>query len=517
MSKLKEYYAPEKDIELNPVDYFNLYSTWDKAFSEKEIEFVDGKFLLNNKHVANEVNGCMIPTEQFKIIKGRQVYVFIAGKVYTKFMVLTILRFNNNFLAAQTNVQIKEISPDIPFIRVGVHYYKILQKPNKYGIENTYLKLWNKDELKIDFGPQILNRIPKFNDFILHPDNLHHERIIKGYYNLYAPFPHTPYNDHVKDENVPVSLQVLRHIFGEQFNQGVKYMKILYEMPWEKTFVLCLVSRAGNTGKTTFIKWLAYLFGSNFVNVDIESLEGIFNGAYKDKNIIAIDEAVSEKSKVVEKVKNLTTADTITANEKNINHYSLEFFGKIIFCSNKETEFIKVEEQEDRFWVRKVPPVPKEYKNVDIIQDLIKEIPMFLRWLLQQPAVVRETRFVMKPEEVRNESLIALKEESKSWLYKEIHEYMIEHFNNNLKLELEASPVDIKEEMFKYNSKVTAEYIKKVLRQQFKMEPEKNHRYNPFNKDMSKTGTPYKFLRQTFVDDLPPIDEEEEKQIECPY
>jgi len=504
MSKLEEYYDPQKDIEMNPVDYYNIYETWESAFNGFEVEFdaEKGEFLFEKKIVGILENGMMLCKEKFLLERKKTKQIFTPNKYYTKFMIYTLLKHKNNFHAAATTILTKKLGANIPYIRVAINYYKILYKPNKYGILNKILKLWRKSDITDDHGPAIFNKIPKFDDFIVRPDNVNYSSIVNGFYNLYSEFPHKAVDFEVSEDMIPVSLQVLRHIFGEQYNQGLKYMKILYEMPWERTYVLCLVSTEGGTGKTTFLKWLNYIFGANFSLLDIQTLEGDFNGSYKDKNIIGIDESVSEKTRVVDKVKNLTTSDSILCNEKNINHYTLEFYGKIIFCSNKETDFIKVEQQEERFWVRKIPKVPAKYKNNDIISDLIKEIPMFLKYLEQQPEIIRETRFVMTYEEIKNESIDALKKESKNWLYKELMEFIAGYFETSEHSEFMARPQDIKERFFKTNNNAQIAYIRKVLNNDFNKKTIEQCRFYPFNNmnDSSVNGTPYLFKRSEFTD-----------------
>jgi len=502
MKDFSKYYKPEKDIEMNPVDYFNMYETWAKPFEGFEVEYNEEKneFTFKNNVVGKIEEGYFLCTEKFLLEKGFMKQMFVEGKKYTKFMIFTLLRHNKNFTSAILSIQLKNQIEELPYIRVGTVYYKIVNKPNKYDIIESELKVWKKDEIKQDFNAHIINHIPKFDDFIVRPDNLTYQRNINGFYNLYSPFPHTPFEGNVTPEMIPFSLQILKHIFQEQFETGLKYMKILYEMPYERTYVLCLVSKEGSTGKTTFLKWLAYIFGGNFANVDIDTLEGIFNGSYKDKNIIAVDEAVSDKGRVVEKIKAMITQDTITSNEKYVNHYKLENFIKLVLCSNKETEFLKIEDTEQRFWVRKVPRVPLKYKQLDIVKKLIEEIPMFLKYLLQLPKIIVETRFVLPYEEVENDSLKAVKFESKNWLYKELMELITGYFENSLYEEFYATPKDIKDKFFQHNNQVQISYIRKVLNNDFKKQTVPQCRFYPFN-DKSKTsinGTPFLFKLEEF-------------------
>ena len=48
-----------------------------------------------------------------------------------------------------------------------------------------------------------------------------------------------------------------------------------------------------------------------------------------------------------------------------------EFFGKFILCSNNETTFVKIDKQEIRYWVRKVPSLKDT--NDKLLEDLKTE------------------------------------------------------------------------------------------------------------------------------------------------
>lgn len=59
----------------------------------------------------------------------------------------------------------------------------------------------------------------------------------------------------------------MRHIFGEHYNLGMDYMKLLLEHPTQKLPVLALVSRERNTGKTIFLNWLKEIYRGNMKSV----------------------------------------------------------------------------------------------------------------------------------------------------------------------------------------------------------------------------------------------------------
>jgi len=156
---------------------------------------------------------------------------------------------------------------------------------------------------------------------------------------------------------------------------GIKYLQVLYLFPKLPLPVLALVSKERQTGKSTFIDWISVLFGANFVLINPQDLTSDFNGIYATSNVIAIEEAVVEKALTVEKVKALSTQKTISTNIKMVQNFMLPFFGKIIMASNNEDKFIRIDDEEIRFFVRKL--VTPNIENHNILNDLVNEIPAF--------------------------------------------------------------------------------------------------------------------------------------------
>ena len=402
-----------------------------------------------------------------------------------------------------SHIDTNEFGCEIPYRRIGVDYYKEVTFYDIWKSPKKTLVPWKKGEITQDHGGGVLNRIPKFDSSVIRPSNNDYQATIDGMYNWYSPFNHTPYSGEVTPDMIPNSLYVLNHVFGEQIEQGIKYMKLLYEYPERRTYVLCLVSKVRATGKTTFLNWVNMIFQDNFVMTNIETLEGPFNSGYVTKNIIAIDEAVSDKTQVVEKVKSLASGKRVPVNEKYVRGFQLDFFGKIIFCSNKEIDFLRVDKEEDRFWIRRLHLVPKKDYDANIEDKLKAEIPMFLKYLLQQtPLDLTKYRFILTPDEVFTEDLQKLKENSRPELYKDLTMFLEEFFNQNEAYSVcYASPIDIKNKFFAGDNRKSASYIQKVLNNDFEMLPsEKISRYTPFDEEISKTGKHYTFSRKTFTE-----------------
>jgi hypothetical protein len=419
---------------------------------------------------------------------------FEQNAYYTPFQILVKLRFNGNYNAAINWIMQKYFGEEVPYVRVGVDYYKLIKKVDRYNLTRVELKAWRKDEIKQDFGKDYLQRLPLFDDFTIIPDNFNYKQVVHNCFNLYKPFAHQP-----KEGLYNWSRTLMEHIFGEQIELGYRYLQALYLYPKRMLPILVLVSNERQTGKTTFLNWLNMIFGDNMANIAPEDLTGSFNHVYATSNIIAVEETLIEKSITVEKIKALATGKFLTVNQKFVNQYKVPFYGKIILASNNEDKFARIDEEEIRFFVRKVEK-PKTY-NHNIEEELMHEIPAFLYFLKSRPDIDwSKDRSGFTPEEIYNQSLANVKNESKTGLFKDLHELITDWFNNSLSNVLYVAPIDVKNEWFANNSRIDIQYIKSVFKKEFKLKPnEKVIRYNPFEK-VSKTGTPYALKRGDFVE-----------------
>jgi hypothetical protein len=380
--------------------------------------------------------------------------------------------------------------PFIPYyIRVGCDYFKVLRVKNRYGINRTELKAWKKSELTTDYGSDFAKSIMKYDSFIMTPDNINYKQVIGDSFNLYSPFAHTP-----APGEWTWTKRLLEHVFGEQYDQGLRYMQILYRYPEKQTVILALVSVERQTGKTTFVNYLDMLFGENMIVVSPSNFTSDFN-SYAKKNIVVIEETLFEKKLIIEKLKALATQKKLAYNEKFISVHSVDFYGKVILTSNYEDRFALIDKEEVRFFVRKLSaPI---FKNHAIEDNLLKEIPAFLSHLNSLPPVDWSvSRSGFTPEELMNENLTAVVKESRHEISKELKLYVDDYFNTNDGVDsFQASAIDIKTRFFPNDSRNGIAYIMRALKDDLNMQPEdKVMQYFPFNGDR-KTGRPYTFYR----------------------
>jgi len=381
-----------------------------------------------------------------------------------------------------------------PFVRVGINYFKIIEKKDRFGTKHTELKQWNKQEIVEDLGRAALKDVVKYDDFTIEPNNIKYKSAVDGCYNMYRKFPHRPKAGSWKWTKI-----LMQHIFGEQYEQGMTYLQVCYTLPKQALPVLVLVSEKRQTGKSTFIDWMNAIFGNNMGIINPDDIGRDFNANYATNNIIAIEETLIDKSASVEKIKSLSTQKFITVNMKHVSHFKIPFFGKIIMASNNEHKFLKVDEEEIRFFIRKID-IP-EFQNHNILNDMIKEIPAFLHHLKNLPKPdLSKSRMVLTQDEIHNESLNVVKAYSKNWLYKELVEYIDDLFSEDdfLLDKMTFSARDIKEKWFKNDQKVTLSYLKEVFLSDFKLVfSDKKQRYLSIN-DVGKHSKAFILTKEHF-------------------
>lgn len=493
---------------LNPVDWFNFYGSFISIFegnktvniiSETEVGVAEmGVADIDQK---NRNKPTFILKGYTVEVKKNNLYNLAIGAKLSKFMLLSAVKFKGDNYAAQSYVNYYLMKCEVPYIRVGTDYFKIIYKTDRYNGKNQFLKPWKKDEIKEDHSKQIFSKIFRYDDFTIHPNNKEYVPVIGSCYNLYCKFTHQQQSD-CKVSDIPITLGLLKHVFGEQLNLGLQYMKILYEHPKQILPILTLVSTERETGKTTFLNYIQMLFGENTSLINPSNLTSDYNDSYATKNIVMVDETVIDKQTTVEKLKSIATAKSMSVSQKFVAHYSIPFFGKIILCTNKEKDFARIDDEEIRFWIRKIKPIQGK-KNTNIENDLFSEIPFFLKYLSDLPEIdFSRSRMVFTSDEIKTESLDIVKEESKSSLHKEIEELLEDFFNNYQIPEFEATVKDIKDRWFSHNHQISMAYIRKVLKDEMKMEASKPKRYKRFgnNEDMSNPmGNTFTFKNQNSI------------------
>ena len=493
----------------NPVDFFNLHYDFVQMFdiSRERFTILDSKNVSdnlcvksNNTAVYNEPCYTLLESGLVAVNFDNPKMNLSKNTVISKFELFTLIRFRGYAQDAMNFVMYRVMKKDVPFMRVGCDYFKILIEENRYGVKVKKIKSWKKQEIIDDHGKQLLKDVPKFDDFTLFPDNVNYREFVGSYYNLYSKFPHIPTKIEKVDKSYfPTIAKMMLHIFGENEHNpdqewlGYIYLQILYLYPRQHFYILCLVSTERQTGKTTFMNFLEILLAGNYISIKPDDLINDFNEFWATKNLIAVDEAVVEKSSAVERLKAIVTQKTQSVNRKHVAQYQLPFYGKVIMNSNKEHDFMKIEHDEIRFWVRKIPPVKGDRDA--LIEDKFRdEIPYLLQYLQELPKLdLSKDRFIIEPDKIITNQLKKVQKESETWLKKELDAYLSElMINTSGASEFKITPKIIKDRFFANNSQVNIAYITKVIRDEYKAKQSENiETFNPLEyeyTDRSKTN-----------------------------
>lgn len=312
------------------------------------------------------------------------------------------------------------------YMRVGDDYYELIEKPNIFEPSETETIMYPraKGTISDDYGKDAFKHIDKYKAFINFPSNTNYQRVINNCYNLYNPIKHEP-----RVGAFPYTQQFLLHYFGEQIDLGLDYLTIIYKYPTETLPILCLVSAERGTGKSTFCNWLRDIYGNNVAYIGNTEFESQFNGAFTSKLICAIDETSLDNKRTTEKLKMLSTAKKINSQRKGKDFEEVDNFTKYILCSNNETNFIYTDENEVRFWVRKLKPL--ENDNPELLKYLHNEIPHFLQYLQERKIVhPKQTRAWFAFDLLKTDALKQMFEAQKPQAQKIIEKYVTEIFED---------------------------------------------------------------------------------------
>lgn len=368
------------------------------------------------------------------------------------------------------------MSQKIPYIRVGTTYYKVIEKPLISGDKTSVLVRWNRETIVSDHGKTYVSTVPKFDGFCCIPEHLNYQQIVQGFYNIYNEIPFAPSSEKENlKNNIPFSLNFVAHIFGEQLEMGLDYLKILLQFPTQILPILCLVSKERATGKSTFIKWLREIFGLNMTYIKGDSFGSQFNSDWAAMLLVAIDEVFFDKKEITERLKYLSTTNKDKLEAKGKDREEIDFFAKFILCSNNEENFIQIDENEIRFWILKINPIKTE--NTEFLNNLISEIPYFLRFLIERPfSTEKKTRMWFSADEIRTKALQKLVFKNNNKLESKIIELLYEFFESNNDEEINVVPQDLLNmiiRMFRLTY-WTRNDIRTLLKETWKLNPQNN-------------------------------------------
>ena len=316
-------------------------------------------------------------------------------------------------------------------LRIGGKWYKKATDPvtHQEALFDITPRMVIDDEGK-EIGNLILKVAPKYLAKTNIPSHIDYQESIDNgdgefFYNIYKPLSHSP----AEGEWQHIEM-LLRHIFQEQYEMGLDYLKVLYERPLHSLPVLLLVSDETGTGKSTFCKFLNAMFSENALPLTPEIVESRFNSYWVGKLLGYIEEQAddsNDRKKQNAKVKNIVTAETLPSESKGKDPTLAFNFLKIVICSNDEYTPVKIDPNDTRYWVRKVPTLSKKEEATDILEECKKEIPAFLHFLLNRKMQhERKNRLWFAPEQLHTDAWRKIVHHSQSSLEQELREILLD-------------------------------------------------------------------------------------------
>jgi len=386
------------------------------------------------------------------------------------------------------------------YIRVGTSLFKRVKKPMMSGKDEEMMISWNLDTIKQDYPNwrDVVKNMERYNGFCTIPEHLEYQRNYQGFYNLYEPISLSP----LPGDCLNI-LSFVKHIFGDQYEIGLDYLQLLFTKPSQRLPVLCLVSSEGNTGKTTFLNLLKAIYGNNMTFNTNSDFRSNFNSDWVSKLIIAIDEVLLDRKEDSEKIKNLSTAKSYKAEAKGKDRFEVEFFGKIILCSNNEDNFMVIGVQETRYWVRKVPTLEK--LDPDFLYKLEDELPHFLHFLIQRKlATSKSSRMWFTPEQIYTPALRRVKSYSINKVELELFETIKEIMESRELTEFCLTNTHAKKLLERSGLTVSRSYVRKILEEVWKLKQYPNasnftaYQYDSTGSiyEKEEKGRYYKILQQ---------------------
>jgi hypothetical protein len=357
------------------------------------------------------------------------------------------------------------------YIRIGTSLYKVVQRPLISGDYVEEKILWSYETLRQDYGKNNLPEIEKYDGFCIIPDHVHYSQVHGTYLNQYEPVNHVPCPG-----EFPYIRSFLEHIFREQIELGLDYLQILYTRPTQMLPILLLVSNERNTGKTTFLRFLKMIFGKNATFNTNEDFRSQFNADWAHRLLVLVDELLLNKMEDTEKIKNLSTAGDYNIEAKGKDRRGIEFFAKFVLCSNNEKNPIIIPKEEVRFWVRKINPVEKD--NIRLREQMVKEIPHFLYYLLNRKLSTQNTsRMWFSPAILETPALQKIKKYNTNKIEMEIATYCLELMERLDKDRVLCCPADFLDIIRNAGLKTDITQVRSILKDGWGLRSDKNSDY----------------------------------------
>ena len=376
------------------------------------------------------------------------------------------------------------------YIRIGTSWY------HKNAVTGKLI-LWDKQTMTQDFGTDHVKRFPESNKYTGFCNVVNFIDDIETIGTEYNRFERPKWKP--TPGEWPTTEKLLRKVFSQvgtdQWEEGLDWIQLMITKPKQSLHCLILGSESREAGKDTFVEWLQMLLGKqNTYFADIENFLKPFNSAFADKCLIALNEVKfsSINAGSMERIKQYITQDTVLIDEKFQTPVTVDYYGKMVMLTNNVHDFMKLDDEENRFWIRTMPELDKKKEfDKDFKTKLANEIPHFVDFIINRSLKHTEklTRFWLPESITHTSERERLVENSKSSLYLEIRDMFEDIFNErkNVK-ELNFSARDIRDHLKKYYEVIhDLGYVKKTLTKDFKLEERKTVFQNSFTNEQKNS------------------------------
>lgn len=359
------------------------------------------------------------------------------------------------------------------YIRVGNDYYLVTDIPQADGSVRRERLGRDVGTIMRDHGKKIFEDIPRYLKFVNLPNNMgDFKEEVAGCYNMYQPCLH----NRLPGE-WPHTEKYLRHLFGSEDDQyclALDYFTLLHRQPTQKLPILALVSEAQETGKSTLLDWLKMIYGDNVAGISSEAFASPFNSSWSGALVVALEEAKLDKAEFLNKLKELSTAKKVSMEAKGKDRVEIDFFAKFILFSNHETNFLHIDKNQRRFWVRRIPALTE----IDplFLDKLEAEIPHWLHFLeSREVAYARKTRMWFDPADLATKALRRVQTNSRGFVANAVYETLRLYFFNWGGEVCCVTPLLLKRWVMETSDVRTGTHqIAQVLKREFNLEPDKN-------------------------------------------
>lgn len=386
---------------------------------------------------------------------------------------------------------IREKIQEYPAVfRVGDKFFETVQRYDIKGKGYIAFEIRRRETIVDKYGRDFIKTIHSYDAAVIVPSHLAFQQIVGNCWNLYERLEASPREGEHKTWD-----KMMKHIFGEMVELGWDYLALMYREPTQVLPVLALVSKENQTGKTTFGMALSFLFGRNVGFFSQSDLSSQFNVWIK--HLVAVFEEISDTKSTLNKIKDVSTAQMATLNEKYQPQVSFQPFVKIVIFSNNDRDFIKANEHDIRYWILRLHPFSREDFDPDFNKKLYQEVPAVMHTLVSRKLSTEcKSRMWFDPSLLKTEALEEVIEHSQSEAAKEIRiwsEEVLEKMSG-----FGANITDVYEAL---NHRYSRNEIKRALKEELKLPTKRTSYKSPDG--LPHNGQAYFFGSGEEIDDLP--------------